>query len=119
MGGRLLSVLPPLAVLRRGDLDGDLVSLLSREVSQDLPGQEAMLDRLLDILLISALRAWLARGDAPGGTARTPTPWSDTRCACCTTTRPAPGRSSRSHDRSGCRGPRSPGASPSSSASRP
>lgn len=66
VGGRLLSVLPPLLVLRRGDLDADLVSLLAREVSQDRPGQEAVLDRLLDILLIGALRAWLDRGDAPG-----------------------------------------------------
>ncbi|KZM35594.1 RCS-specific HTH-type transcriptional activator RclR [Oerskovia enterophila] len=66
VGGRLLSVLPPLVVLRRGDLDADLVSLLAREVSQDRPGQEAVLDRLLDILLIGALRAWLDRGEAPG-----------------------------------------------------
>jgi AraC-like DNA-binding protein len=65
VGSRLLDALPPLAVLRRGDLDADLVSLVEREVSQDRPGQEAVLDRLLDILLISALRAWLDRGEAP------------------------------------------------------
>ncbi|MHA7132666.1 AraC family transcriptional regulator [Oerskovia turbata] len=66
VGARLLRALPPLAVLRRGDLDADLVSLLAREVSHDRPGQEAVLDRLLDVLLIGALRAWLDRGEAPG-----------------------------------------------------
>ena len=31
---------------------------------RDAPGQEAVLDRLLDLLLIAALRAWLSRADA-------------------------------------------------------
>jgi AraC-like DNA-binding protein len=34
--------------------------------AQDDPGQEAVLDRLLDLLLISVLRAWFARPGAPG-----------------------------------------------------
>ena len=66
VGGRLLSVLPALVVLRSGELDADLVALLAREMAHDRPGQEAVLDRLLDVLLIGALRAWLDRGEAPG-----------------------------------------------------
>lgn len=66
VGRRVLSSLPHRVVLRRGDVDPTLVDLLSREVVQDLPGQEAVLDRLLDLLLITCLRAWLDRPQAPG-----------------------------------------------------
>lgn len=60
VSGRLLSALPPLVVLSKGALDSSLVELLSEEVVKDLPGQEIVLDRLLDLLLIAAVRAWLA-----------------------------------------------------------
>jgi AraC-like DNA-binding protein len=66
VGRRILRVLPHRVVLRRGDVDPTLVDLLAREVVQDLPGQEAVLDRLLDLLLITCLRTWLDRPDAPG-----------------------------------------------------
>lgn len=66
VGRRILRVLPQRVVLRRGDVDATLVELLAREVVQDLPGQEAVLDRLLDLLLISCLRTWLSGPDAPG-----------------------------------------------------
>lgn len=66
VGRRVLRVLPQRVVLRSGDVDGTLVEMLAREVVQDLPGQEAVLDRLLDLLLISCLRTWLSRDDAPG-----------------------------------------------------
>ena len=39
--------------------------LLAAEIVRDVPGQETVLDRLLDLLLISALRTWFARPDAP------------------------------------------------------
>ena len=58
---RLLSALPPLVVQRRTDWDSRLVTLLHDEVVRDEPGQEAVLDRLLDLLLIAVLRAWFAR----------------------------------------------------------
>ena len=32
---------------------------------RDEPGQEVVLDRLLDLLVIAVLRAWFARADAP------------------------------------------------------
>ncbi|MGK5555469.1 AraC family transcriptional regulator [Actinomadura kijaniata] len=64
---RLLAALPRLAVVRREDWDSPLVPLLGQEIVRDEPGQDVMLDRLLDLLLITVLRAWFAR---PG--ARTP-----------------------------------------------
>lgn len=64
VGTRLLRTLPPLVVLRRDDGDSPLVGLLAAEIQRDRPGQEAVLDRLLDLLLITALRTWFARADA-------------------------------------------------------
>jgi AraC-like DNA-binding protein len=64
VGGRLLRALPPLVVLRDEQLRSPLVPLLADEVVKDAPGQEAVLDRLLDLLLIAMLRAWLARPEA-------------------------------------------------------
>jgi AraC-like DNA-binding protein len=64
---RLLRALPPLLVLRSHEWDSPLVPLLAAEITKDDPGQSAVLDRLLDLLLIAALRAWFARsGTAPG-----------------------------------------------------
>lgn len=64
IGRRLLSALPPLVVLRRDAWNSPLVPLLAAEIVKDEPGQEIVLDRLLDLLLISALRTWFARPDA-------------------------------------------------------
>jgi AraC-like DNA-binding protein len=65
---RLLRALPALLVLRDGDWDTPLIPLLADEIAKDEPGQEAVLDRLLDLLLIAVLRAWFARpgAGAPG-----------------------------------------------------
>ena len=82
----LLRALPPLLAVDAGALDSPLVALLSDEIVKDAPGQEAVLDRLLDLLLIAALRAWFARGaDAPGWYRASPTRSSAPRCAHCTT----------------------------------
>lgn len=61
---RLLRALPPLLTLRGDAWDSPLIPLLADEVVKDEPGQEAVLDRLLDLLLIAVLRAWFARPDA-------------------------------------------------------
>jgi AraC-like DNA-binding protein len=61
---RLLGALPPLLVLPGDAWDSRLVGLLAEEIVKDDPGQEAVLDRLLDLLLIAVLRAWFARPDA-------------------------------------------------------
>lgn len=62
---RLFGALPNLLVLPAQSLDSPLISLLGNEIVKSEPGQEAVLDRLLDLLLIAVLRAWLARPDAP------------------------------------------------------
>jgi AraC-like DNA-binding protein len=59
--GRLIRALPHLVVLRAGDWDRGLMPLLASEIVREEPGQEVVLDRVLDLLLISVLRAWLAR----------------------------------------------------------
>ena len=61
---RLLRALPPLLALVRDQWDSPLVSLLRDEVGKNEPGQTAVLDRLLDLLLIAVLRAWFARPEA-------------------------------------------------------
>jgi len=61
---RLLRALPAVLALREGDWDCPLIPLLADEIVKDEPGQEAVLDRLLDLLLIAVLRAWFARPDA-------------------------------------------------------
>jgi AraC-like DNA-binding protein len=61
---RLLRALPTVIVLREGEWDCPVVPLLADEIVKDEPGQEAVLDRLLDLLLIAVLRAWFARPDA-------------------------------------------------------
>jgi AraC-like DNA-binding protein len=68
VGRRLLRALPPLLVLREDEWDCPVAPLLADEIVKDEPGQEAVLDRLLDLLLIAVLRAWFARpeADAPG-----------------------------------------------------
>jgi AraC-like DNA-binding protein len=65
---RLLRVLPALLILPDDAWDSPLIPLLGAEIVKDDPGQEAVLDRVLDLLLIAVLRAWFARpdGGAPG-----------------------------------------------------
>lgn len=64
---RLLSALPELLVLPPDPGTGRLVAYLAEEVVADEPGQEAVLDRLLDLLLIAGLRSWFARPEAGTG----------------------------------------------------
>lgn len=61
---RLLRVLPPVLYLSREDWESPLVSLLCDEMTVDEPGQAAVLDRLLDLLITAVLKAWFARQDA-------------------------------------------------------
>jgi AraC-like DNA-binding protein len=65
---RLLDALPTHLVVEAESWENPLVGFLAEEITRDEPGQEAVLDRLLDLLLIAALRAWFAReeADAPG-----------------------------------------------------
>jgi AraC-like DNA-binding protein len=65
---RLLDALPPVLVLSADSWSSPLIPYLAEEITKDEPGQEAVLDRLLDLLLIAVLRAWFARpeAEAPG-----------------------------------------------------
>lgn len=64
ISGRLLDALPPLAVLPSGGRSRPLPALLDEEIARDEPGQSVVLDRLLDLLLIDALRTWFSRPGA-------------------------------------------------------
>ena len=57
LGAELLSALPTPVVIRRPDPD-PLVALLTAELTNDAPGQQTVLDRLLDTLTVDTLRAW-------------------------------------------------------------
>jgi AraC-like DNA-binding protein len=61
---RLLAALPGLLVLPEDAWDSALIRLLGHEIVKDDPGQEVVLDRLLDLLLIAVLRAWFSRPEA-------------------------------------------------------
>jgi len=68
IGRQLLSVLPRLVVMPADAWDSPLLQMLGQEIVKDEPGQEAVLDRLLDLLLVAALRAWFSshQAEAPG-----------------------------------------------------
>ena len=58
---RLLDALPPQLVLRSDEWQTPVLGLLADEMLRDDAGQDAVLDRLLDLLLIHAVRAYLIR----------------------------------------------------------
>lgn len=61
---RLLAALPRRIHLPAEHVATSIVALLGEEISKEIPGQQAVLDRLLDLLLISSLRTWFdGRGD--------------------------------------------------------
>jgi AraC-like DNA-binding protein len=64
VGHRLTSALPTLAVLPGFGQRSSLFPLLSEEITSDAPGQDVVLDRLLDLLLVAALRSWYSRPEA-------------------------------------------------------
>ncbi len=61
---RLLDALPVLVAVRAAEWDSPLVDLLARDIVRDDPGQEVVLDRLLDLVLVAVVRAWFARAGA-------------------------------------------------------
>lgn len=61
----LLDLLPEVAVVPPDALVAPIVALLDAELRRDAPGQDAVLDRLLDVLLITSLRCWFEARD-PG-----------------------------------------------------
>ncbi|GAA3382046.1 AraC family transcriptional regulator [Cryptosporangium minutisporangium] len=68
ISGRLLTALPAVVMVAHDELRSPVLDLMAAEVSRSRPGQQVVLDRLLDLALIVALRAWFARpeADPPG-----------------------------------------------------
>lgn len=64
VSGRLLAAMPTFAVLPAPECDPTLVEALVAELAVDRPGHEVMVDRYVDLLLVSAVRAWFARPDS-------------------------------------------------------
>ncbi|KUL55335.1 AraC family transcriptional regulator [Streptomyces sp. NRRL F-4489] len=58
---RLLDALPAVLVVPEEDSDPTLLALVATELRRDRPGQQTVPDRLLDLLLVSTLRAWFDR----------------------------------------------------------
>lgn len=63
-GRPLLTALPEFVVRRRSDWDATLVDLLSEEMLLEAPGQDVVLYRLLDLILVKVVRSWLT--EQPG-----------------------------------------------------
>ncbi|MEM7280081.1 MAG: AraC family transcriptional regulator [Pseudomonadota bacterium] len=61
---RLLNALPPVISLSRSEWDSPLVPLLCEEVIKDEPGQAAVLDRLIDLLVTAVLKVWFAQQES-------------------------------------------------------
>ncbi|WP_156253919.1 AraC family transcriptional regulator [Pseudactinotalea terrae] len=62
--GKLLDALPTVLLVPAAEAQGPVMELLAAEVGRDGPGQQVVLDRLLDIALVATLRAWFERSEA-------------------------------------------------------
>ena len=67
VGSLLLSRLPVELVIR--DVEPGLIGLFAEEIVSDEPGQAAVIDRLLDLLVVRCVRAVLARSSEASGDA--------------------------------------------------
>lgn len=61
---QLMDALPVVLRVDAGDTGDPVLDHLASEVARDEPGQQVVLDRLLDWMLVCTLRTWL---DRPGG----------------------------------------------------
>lgn len=64
--GLLVSLLPPLMHLRGADRLATLTRIVGEEARDDKPGRDLVLSRLVEVLLIEALRALRGKDTAPG-----------------------------------------------------
>lgn len=58
VGGLVVQALPRVAVVRRDQADTAVVDLLAREISQEGAAGQVVVDRLLDVLVVSTARQW-------------------------------------------------------------
>lgn len=63
--GRLMNALPDTVLVPHADTHTAVMELLAHEVGSGEPAQQIVLDRLLDIALVAALRAWFTRPGTP------------------------------------------------------
>jgi len=63
VGARFVSSLPQLSVVAADEHQSPLVSILGQELTNDGPGQQVILNRLLDLLVISMARIVFARDE--------------------------------------------------------
>jgi AraC-like DNA-binding protein len=61
---RLLQALPAVLVVPAEDRPSPSAEMVAEEVVRARPGQQVVLDRLLDLMLVSALRSWFDNPDA-------------------------------------------------------
>ncbi|WP_414942781.1 AraC family transcriptional regulator [Amycolatopsis sp. cmx-11-51] len=61
---RLLQALPAVLVVPAENRPYPSAEMVAEEVAGDRPGQQLVLDRLLDLMLVSALRSWFENPDA-------------------------------------------------------
>jgi hypothetical protein len=66
IGWQLLRALPPVLTVTEDGETAAICESIAAEVATDRPGQQVVLDRLLDWMLVCTLRAWF---DRPGSTA--------------------------------------------------
>ncbi|MFJ4767949.1 AraC family transcriptional regulator [Streptomyces uncialis] len=64
VGDRLLRALPPVLRVPAEDRHRPMLDLVAAEVARAEPGQQLVIDRMLDLLLVHTLRAWFARPEA-------------------------------------------------------
>ncbi|MEV0375645.1 AraC family transcriptional regulator [Streptomyces sp. NPDC050636] len=61
---RLLDALPPLLVVPDESEHCIILDLVAAEITRDAPGQQVVMDRMLDLLLVATLREWFERPEA-------------------------------------------------------
>ncbi|WP_280473390.1 AraC family transcriptional regulator [Nocardia asiatica] len=61
---RLLRTLPAVLVVPAEEISYPSAQTVAEEVARDRPGQQMVLDRMLDLMLVSALRRWFDNPDA-------------------------------------------------------
>ncbi|MET0134106.1 MAG: AraC family transcriptional regulator [Kibdelosporangium sp.] len=72
--GRLLDALPTVLVALATGSAVPSAEAMAEEVTRNRPGQQLVLERLLDLILVSALRGWF--DDAPGWFRALDDPWA-------------------------------------------
>ncbi|WP_433528243.1 AraC family transcriptional regulator [Micromonospora sp. CA-263727] len=74
LSGRLPQALPGLLVVPAAGSEIPSTDAMAEEVTRNRPGQKLVLERLLDLILVSALRGWF--DDAPGWCRALDDPWA-------------------------------------------